>query len=114
MVFIKTSIKKQNEGACTTACPDQDTRKNGNYRFARFLTSSFILIKNIKDSTTHKGQIILRKWGVNRTKVNLLSVGNVTDEIHNTVAVAPFVVIPSHDLHKVVVQSNSSLGIKNA
>jgi hypothetical protein len=39
---------------------------------------------------------------------------DVTDQVDHTGAVSPLVVVPGHKLDEVVVQSNPSLGIKDA
>jgi hypothetical protein len=44
----------------------------------------------------------------------LLGLGHVADQVDNTVAVTPFVVVPRDKLDEVVVQSNPSLGVKDA
>ena len=52
-----------------------------------------------------------------KNKFNVLfrsSIKAMQQESDNFLPVSPLVVIPSDELHKVVVQSNASLGIKNA
>jgi hypothetical protein len=44
----------------------------------------------------------------------LLGLGHVADQVDDTVAVAPLVVIPGDKLDEVLVQSDSSLGIEDA
>ena len=43
-----------------------------------------------------------------------LGFGHVDDQVDHTGTVTPFVVIPRHQLHEVVTQCDSSLGIENA
>ena len=38
----------------------------------------------------------------------------MADQVDDTVAVAPLIVVPGDELDEVLVQSNSSLGIKDA
>jgi len=44
----------------------------------------------------------------------LLGLEYVADQVDDTVAVAPLVVVPGDELDEVLVQSDSSLGIKDA
>ena len=44
----------------------------------------------------------------------LLSLGHVADQVDDTVTVTPLVVVPRDELDKVVVKSNSSLGVEDA
>ncbi len=43
-----------------------------------------------------------------------MDLGNVLDEIDDTVRVAPLVIVPGDQLHKVVVQRDASLGVEDA
>ena len=53
--------------------------------------------------------------GIEPTSGNaLLGLEYVADKVNNTVAVAPLVVVPGDKLDEVLVQSDSSLGVKDA
>ena len=43
-----------------------------------------------------------------------LDAGHVLDEVHHTVAVAPLVVVPGHQLHEFVAQGNACLSVEDA
>jgi len=48
-----------------------------------------------------------------QTYNNLLLFGHVDDQVNHTGTVTPFVVIPRDKLDEVIIQGNSSLGIKD-
>jgi len=62
------------------------------------------------------GRSTTRKpMGIEPTSGNaLLGLEYVADQVNNTVAVAPLVVVPGDKLDEVLVQSDSSLGVKDA
>ena len=49
-----------------------------------------------------------------KAEKSLLGLEHVADQVNDTVAVAPLVVVPRDELDEVVVQSNPSLGIEDA
>ena len=49
-----------------------------------------------------------------KAEKSLLGLEHVADQVDNTVAVAPLVVVPRDKLDEVVVQGNTSLGIEDA
>ena len=56
-----------------------------------------------------------KPMGIEPTSGNaLLGLEYVADQVDDTVAVAPLVVVPGDELDEVLVQSDSSLGIKDA
>ena len=59
------------------------------------------------------GPRLERQWGPSSRNA-LLGLGHVADQVDNTVAVAPLIVVPGDELDEVLVQSDSSLGVKDA
>ena len=65
-------------------------------------------------STSYKKKVLRPRNREQRTeKFRLLKSGNLLEEINNAVAVAPFVVVPAHELEKGVAQREARSSIED-
>merc|ERR1712046_234099 len=71
---------------------------------------------NMKKTQTidhmHGDQTITREEN-DPKRLNLILLGHVHSQIYETIRISPFVVVPRHKLHEIIIQSDASTDIED-